>query len=302
MCRFVLYHGMPLTIASLVTEPAHSIIRQSVHADESEEPLNGDGFGVAWYAPELSERPGVFRSVTPAWSNQNLLDLARVTRSHCILAHVRAATSGLAVSELNCHPFTSGPYAFMHNGDVARFSQVRRRLLSDLSDAAFAAIRGSTDSEHLFGVFLDEAHSADVARAPDRAGAMARTLERALARVVGLSMEAKKHLPRPPGMAPGEDESYVNCAVTDGEAAVACRFTTDADEPSSLYLHTGRRYVCEGGVCRMLEPERGREAVIVSSERLSDDPGWQKVPRNSLVIIRRGRSAEVRPVMLDAAA
>src|ERR1044071_4844098 len=103
MCRFVLYHGTPITLASLVTEPGHSIIKQSIHASETEEPLNGDGFGVAWYVPELSQQPGVFRSVSPAWSNQNLLDLARVTRSRCVLAHVRAATSGLPVSETNCH-------------------------------------------------------------------------------------------------------------------------------------------------------------------------------------------------------
>src|SRR3954471_18211514 len=98
MCRFVLYQGVPLTIASLVTDPSHSIINQSVKSLESDEPLNGDGFGVAWYTPELSLRPAVFRSVSPAWSNMNLLDLGRVTRSSCILAHVRAATRGIPVT------------------------------------------------------------------------------------------------------------------------------------------------------------------------------------------------------------
>lgn len=296
MCRFVLYHGTPLTLASLVTEPGHSIIRQSIHADETEEPLNGDGFGVAWYVPELSHQPGVFRSISPAWSNQNLIDLARVTRSRCILAHVRAATSGLPVSEPNCHPFTSGPFAFMHNGDVARFRQVRRRILADLSDEAFGAIRGSTDSEHLFAVFLDEVRETGLETAADRGGVLARALERAIHRVVAIVNEAKAHLPRPPGVAEGEDHCYINCAVSDGVCAVACRFTTDTDEPSSLYVHTGRRYVCEGGLCRMVAPEKGHGAVIVASEPLSDDPGWHKVPRNSLVIIREDHEAEVRPV------
>lgn len=296
MCRFVLYHGTPITLASLVTEPGHSIIRQSIHASEMEEPLNGDGFGVAWYVPELSPCPGVFRSISPAWSNQNLLDLARVTRSRCVLAHVRAATSGLAVSETNCHPFTNGPYTFMHNGDIARFHQVRRRILADLTDDAFVAIKGSTDSEHLFGVFLDEVRDTDPASAPDRGAVLARALERAIHRVVAIVGQAKANLPRPPGVAAGDDECYINCAVSDGVCAVACRFTTDTDEPSSLYAHTGRKYVCEEGLCRMVAPEKGHGAVIVASEPLSDDPGWHKVPKNHLVIIRENHEAETRAV------
>lgn len=92
MCRFVLYHGPPITLGSLVTEPENSLIHQSYQSRERAEPLNGDGFGLAWYAPELSAAPALFRSISPAWNNANLLSLARVVRSHCILAHVRAAT------------------------------------------------------------------------------------------------------------------------------------------------------------------------------------------------------------------
>ena len=95
MCRFTFYLGRPIRLSSLITDPSHSVIRQSFQAQEREEPLNGDGFGVAWYAPEHSDEPAVFKSVTPAWSNRNLRDLARVVASHCILAHVRAATQQL---------------------------------------------------------------------------------------------------------------------------------------------------------------------------------------------------------------
>lgn len=281
MCRWVLYQGDDVTLASLVTEPDHSIIKQSVHAAETEEPLNGDGFGIAWYVPTVSERPGLFRSVTPAWSNQNLLELARVTRSPCVLAHVRAATSGLPVAETNCHPFTSGPYAFMHNGDVARFHQIRRWLLADLSDAAFTAIKGSTDSEHLFGVFLDEAAEGASSRSPDRGASLASALERALSRVVALSERAKAALPRPAGIAPEEDHCYINCAVSDGVCSAACRFTTDADEPSSLYVRSANR------------------RVIVASERLTQESGWEKVPRESMVIVREDRSVQIRPMKLE---
>ena len=55
MCRFTLYLGDPIRLASLVTEPRRSLIRQSFASEEREEPLNGDGFGIAWYVPEMDE-------------------------------------------------------------------------------------------------------------------------------------------------------------------------------------------------------------------------------------------------------
>src|SRR5690349_16561066 len=94
VCRFTFYRGEPLPLAQLITEPVHSLIHQSFHSDEREEPLNGDGFGLAWYVDGSAE-PALFRAVTPAWSNRNLRELARVTTSGCVLAHVRAATQVL---------------------------------------------------------------------------------------------------------------------------------------------------------------------------------------------------------------
>ena len=56
MCRFTFYQGEPIRLSALVTEPEHSLINQSFDSREGEEPLNGDGFGVVWYVPELTAR------------------------------------------------------------------------------------------------------------------------------------------------------------------------------------------------------------------------------------------------------
>lgn len=281
MCRFVLYLGPPLTLQSLFVEPSHSLIKQSVHALERDEPLNGDGFGVAWYAPDISPEPASFRSITPAWNNRNLLQIARVTRSGCIMAHVRAATQGISVAETNCHPFTHGRFAFMHNGDLGEFPRIRREMLALLSERAFMAVQGSTDSEHIFALVLDRLLASGGETVEDLAEALVDGVDHA----VGLSRSVGP-----------EVHSYLNLAVTNGKCAVACRFTTDDPaHADSLYMHTGRRYVCEGGVCRMIAPEAGQGAVIVSSEPLSEDPGWQKVPVNHLVMIREDRTTELRP-------
>lgn len=292
MCRFTLYLGPPIALSSLITEPTHSLIHQSFESREREEPLNGDGFGVGWYVPEMSDRPAVFRSVSPAWSNRNLLELCRVSRSHCVLAHVRAATRGLPVTETNCHPFTHGRFAMMHNGDVGGFARMRRRIIGELSDRAFEAVQGTTDSEHLFGVFLDEHGSAGSESSGGESSTgdtLAGALQRALVRVAAL------------GRAMDIDEpSYLNVAVSDGRHAAVSRCTTDAlGRADSLYVHTGRRYVCESGVCRMIEPSVGAgPTVIVSSEPLSEDPGWTAVPVNHLVVVNADRSVSIRPCPL----
>jgi glutamine amidotransferase len=284
MCRFALYLGSDLTVSRLVTEPSNSIIHQSFHNLERAEPSNGDGFGLAWYVPELSEEPALFRSISPAWNNQNLLQLARVTRSRAILAHIRAASPGLPVTELNCHPFSWGRYAFMHNGAIGGFQRLRRRMLAGLSDTAFEHVAGSTDSEHLFGFFIDQMlqHPGDGGVEP-----MAQALAKAIADVEELRREA--------GI---EQPSQLNLAVTDGERAVVSRFVSAGaeEEAPSLYYHVGRRYVCEDGVCRMVDPDGSHQAVIVSSERLSEDPGWDAVPANHLVVVDGNLTAELRPL------
>lgn len=280
MCRFTLYLGPTIRLSSLVVEPEHSIIQQSFHSTGQEDPLNGDGFGIAWYTHEMSPEPALFRSVTPAWNNSNLLELARVVQSNVILCHVRAATKHGGQSEANCHPFRWHRYAFMHNGDIGDFGKLRRPLLQTLSDEAFDHIQGNTDSEHLFGIVVDELRKAHHGGLPAMAGA----LQNAVARIVELGREHGIGEPH-----------YLNLALSDGADAVACRYTThDGYDGESLYVHTGRIYVCSKGQCRMLAPETGRGCVLVSSEPLSDDQGWNPIPRNSMVLIDRDGAITVQ--------
>jgi glutamine amidotransferase len=200
-----------------------------------------------------------------------------VVTSRCVMAHVRAATQQLAVSELNCHPFVVDRWSFMHNGDIGGFGRIRRALLSQLSDERFDAIHGSTDSEHFFAVLLDElaaeGDDADVE-------AIARAFQRGLERVREL---VALH-------APGE-HLYINALLTNGREAVAVRYTTDdPDEGSSLHLNQGQRYICEDGVCRMIDTVHSG-SVIVSSEPLSEDPGWTAFKSNSMVLLADNRVA-----------
>jgi predicted glutamine amidotransferase len=258
------------------------LINQSRSSKERAEPMNGDGFGVAWYRPERSLQPAVFRAVSPAWNNRNLRDLCRVTVSSCILAHVRAASPELPVAEVNCHPFRVGPYAFMHNGDVPDFRFLKRSFIQALSEDSVADLEGSTDSEHLFAHFRDQLDESIADPADRMADALTKTVAFTQALLEARGIEKPCHL---------------NLVVTDGKGLVATRFSSGSDgQYASLYMHRGRRYVCEGGMCRMVDPDDGEGAVIIASEALSPDPGWQPVPPQSMVVVRSDLTIDVRPI------
>lgn len=147
MCRFLAYLGDPIYLEQLVCRPRHSLVRQSLQAEESKTVTNGDGFGIGWYGER--ETPGVYREVMPAWSDENLLSLSATVQSRLFLAHVRAATGG-GIARQNCHPFHYGRYLFIHNGQVGGYGQLRRSLESALPDHLYEQRRGATDSELLF--------------------------------------------------------------------------------------------------------------------------------------------------------
>jgi len=216
MCRFVAYLGQPIFLDELVCAPQHSLVRQSLRADQAKTVTNGDGFGVGWYG-ERSE-PGIYREVMPAWSDENLLALCASVRSSLFFAHVRAAP-GTSIARQNCHPFRHGRYMFMHNGQIGGYAQVRRSLEAQLNDEMYGARRGATDSELLFLLALQRMDGG--MPAPE---AVQGVLDDTLALMQRDGVEAPLRFA---------------AALSDGESVHAFRFSSD-DKPPSLYVRQHR--------------------------------------------------------------
>jgi glutamine amidotransferase len=243
MCRWAAYLGDAIFLEDIVSAPSHSLIAQSHCAQQAKTATNGDGFGVAWYGER--EEPGLYRDILPAWSDPNLLNLCRQVRSRLFLAHVRASTVG-ATSRDNCHPFACGRWAFMHNGQIGDFGTIRRELENSLPDRLYGCRHGTTDSELLFLIMLDEGLEAD----PQGAA------ERAVARVIGAARRA--------GVEP---HIRLTAAFSDGAALHAVRYATDRFAPT-LYLS-----------------ENGHGRSLVSEPLDGDGPAWQPVPADSFVTV-----------------
>ncbi len=282
MCRFALYIGERVPIASLVTDPEYSILHQSYHSHEREEPLNGDGFGVAWYVDDDSP-PALFKEVHPAWNSMNLRNLASVTHSRCLLAHVRAATPGLPVTQLNCHPFCWDRLTFMHNGIVGGFPRLKQRLVSSVSEESYLEIEGTTDSEHVFAL-VKEAWL-EVGDAADPLDRLETALRAGIERVERLKSSA--------GV---EAQSLLNIVLCDGERAVVSRYASPGHaSANSLYIRTGREFACIDRIRTMAGGGAGHDALIAASEPLTSDEGWERVPANHFVRLARGAGFEIVP-------
>jgi glutamine amidotransferase len=282
MCRLMAYKGTPIIIDNLLYQPKNSLVNQSINAREIEEPLNGDGFGVGWYVPELNYEPITFVSVNPAWSNRNLRNLAPKTKTGCMLAHVRAASVG-DVSESNCHPFQYQNILMAHNGGVEQFSKIKRPLRSLLTDDLYNWIKGQTDSEHIFALLLKNLFENHKTISPE---GVADSFEKTFATVK--KMMAEQGIQEP---------AYLNMVFTNGLFVVATRYVSDPkEEPLTMYHSEGARYVVENGNTRLEAPQDNDNAVLVVSEKLTDDKDWSMIPPNHLVIVEPSLNVRIRPI------
>ncbi|TFK77144.1 N-terminal nucleophile aminohydrolase [Pluteus cervinus] len=283
MCRFVIYKGTsPVQLSHLLTRPCHSIINQAFDSRlrlDRRRPMNGDGFGVGWYDSvydeELGSQPCIFTSITPAWNNINLTRLAEKIKSPLVFGHVRATTAG-SLSLDNCHPFVHGKLMFMHNGGIAEFGAIKRRLQSVLPDVAFHMVQGNTDSEWAFALFLS--------KLPDP-NAKSFTWE-VLRKAMLEAIETLNEFAQEAGIT---EPSLMNFCVTDGESVVATRYVSSRrDEAASLWFSSGTTFseYAEGGHYKMTKADKRENIIMIASEPLTfERADWMEIKTNHMVVI-----------------
>jgi glutamine amidotransferase len=266
MCRFVIYHGKRVLLSDILTKPEHSLISQASRRDaytpgaensdlydeklnnKRNHAVNADGFGLAYFDSENRLFASLFKSVTPAWSDQNLAELCEIQYTDLLFAHIRAASSNMLVSQANCHPFRRGQFVFMHNGAVSGFSQIRRNLLSSLNDDVFKSIRGTTDSEHAFALFLSQFQQEDVMgpeAAPDMmpAGQLKRLEPEEFVRGLRWTIIKIMELQKMSGISYEKAASSLNFAVSDGQVICVsrCRTHPTQDPPTLYYAYQQKK-------------------------------------------------------------
>ena len=208
-------------------------------------------------------------------------------RSDALLGHLRRATVGGHRTE-NTHPFRYRQYLFAHTGTVAAFAALRDRLVESLPEFLQRGVRGDTDSELLFHLFLSFLHDAgNLNTLGLDPGAVRGALRSTLSLVDRLSAEE------------GATPSPFHVAITDGEHVVVA--------------HSGDRLVYRQLVGRadleeVLGDDRLRRVRIpdMASCRFClfaaafdapvPTPGFTEVPVGSIVTFTRASDPVVEPL------
>jgi predicted glutamine amidotransferase len=216
-----------------------------------------DGWGVAyWGATDLPASGdagagtdlAIVKSQDPAHTSMAFARTVAGVSTDAALLHIRMATPGLAVNLDNTHPFTTGPIAFVHNGEFTPPEAINALIDPDLLSGA----QGTTDSERFFLLVRTHLRDSD----PATALALAAADIRDRAGIVGL-----------------------NCLMLTPEALYAyVEYNPEAEvfqrrEPDYLSLHY------------RVEPDH---FVVASTGWPQPEPAWTLLPEREVLEIRRG--------------
>lgn len=251
MCRLFALHAGERDVAAefwLLDAPT-SIARQSER--------NADGYGMA----ALTARRGMILIRNPVQASEDPAyhHVARRLDAAEILVHLRYASTG-NVSLVNTHPFSQDGRLFAHNGVVGDLERIEARLGPNR-----AMVMGDTDSERFFALITLAIREAggDV-----RAGITAAVREVAadyelysLNFVLGdighiWALRYPEHNPL-----------HLHARPQGGPSGVAP--LDEADAAGTLRLHSD-----DGAVAPL---------VVIASERISDEPGWEEIQPGELV-------------------
>lgn len=220
---------------------------------------NPDGYGLGTF--DSTGRARVDKGAVAAWKDTRFAEAARDAESSTFIAHVRYATTG-DVSFANSHPFEQHGRLFAHNGVIEGIEDLDREL-----GAALSLVHGETDSERFFALITREttARDGDV--------------------TAGITSAVRWVADRLP-------LHSLNFVLATPTELYAFRYPEDntlfwldraAGGPSGV-RHLDQ--ASAGGTVRVRSGDlAAREAVIVASERMDEDPGWQALQPGELLYV-----------------
>lgn len=349
MCRWFVYISRtePCLLEDVLVTSSHSLSKQvhehylpkllshnpAIHAEPTTEAeitarnrlFNVDGFGMAWYTPTRSTfsppssysplQPALYKSIQPPLHDANFRSICANTDSKVLLAHIRAATS-TAITPTNNHPFAFGIHTIMHNGYIASFSRVKRRMCEAMCQEAYAHIQGGTDTEHFAALLMTM-----LCTMPSQAGDdqipsgweeyhTTEQLEEALARTITTINTIQAEV-----LGTDAGPNDLNIAITDGQSLVACRYRNHpAEQPPSLYYSTkagvtlNRQYpdhpdgaegphklanksqkpqAAEGHnpYARRKSKDHGKHVIVASEPSTYRDQDWVLIEKNHIILV-----------------
>jgi glutamine amidotransferase len=247
------------------------------------------GWGVASYQGGevlLRRRPLDDRAVL------SLADIAGDVRADALVGHVRMATVGALRSE-NTHPFRYRQWVFAQTGTFppllgAGASAFWERVIATVPSFLRSSVKGETDAELFFFVFLSFLH--DAGALVDGASDLGRVRE-----AVRLTLSVMDNMSAEAGLSPGA----VNLMVANGDAIVAVH----RGATMHVRLFRGRDdaelLIGDDLALRRRTAELGRVYFTLIASDFDDAPPaprWKALPAASLITLPIDGEHRVEPL------
>jgi glutamine amidotransferase len=239
---------------------------------DSEGLVHGHGWGVADYPDGM---PVIEKQTWAAFHGEHFARKAANVYAHTVVAHVRRATVG-EPSLNNTHPFSLGRWIFAHNGTIRQFASVRENFLDAMDFNHRNAIKGTTDSEHIFHYLLTLWSHEPQADLLD-------TLHYGLSQVIDWCARAEP-----------DNLPSLNVVLTDGDQMVGSRM-------GRTLWSLARRSVTKCEVCGKphVHHKVGEQyrSIEIASEPLTHDEDWRGIPDNTVFAVDDDYRLRFRPLL-----
>lgn len=246
-----------------------------VEADALRTNVRGErlGWGVGFYqAGEvlLRRRPMDDRS------SIDVAALTRDVRTDVLIGNVRGTSFGEPCTQ-NTQPFRHRNWLFAQSGTVNHFDRLRERLAESIPDFLLGNVRGDTDGELLFFLYLSFLHDAGKLRGNTAPEMATEALRGTLSLIDRLSNEEGADDAGPIGIIVSNGEYLAG--VTRG-AAMAYRVISGQNDIEALLPDDGlrRRRLPDLALVRF---------TILASGFPEPKPGWTTLPDRSTVLLGR---------------
>lgn len=226
------------------------------------------------------------------------IEISRVAgdvRADVAVGHVRNATIGALRTE-NTHPFRYRQWLFAQTGTLPSFDAVRERLVASVPEFLRSSIRGETDAEILFYVFLSFLH--DAGRLNDTMIGPAHVrdaLRSSVAVVDGMAAEV------------GGESASINMMASDGETVYALHRGAQMAYRTYSGKADAEMLIGDDLALRRRTPEIGQMHFTLLAGDFDDEwtiaasspaaqSRWKVVADRAIVTLERGKDPHVEAV------
>lgn len=270
--------GVISDVAGDVASPLNTLtdtIRKQ-YSQEGYERKHSDGWGIGFYQHRSAY---LIKKSSPIETDNRLTSVTQKIQSHLFIAQIREASIG-EIKVANTQPFRYGSWLFAHQGTLNHFRRIRSQLLKTVYPPLKKKLKGSTDSEHCFALFLTLLRGTGYLKGKDS------TINQTLLALGEMLQSLEKFMSK----AKINEPSIYNSIVSNGNFIVAIR------RGAPLYTQKINLIIETRDSLIPTPTPVVQNGYLISSLKFGEISNWIEIPDNSFYIVTSELEEQIIPI------